>query len=87
VPIKVERLEDHRDVGSSTADLPLLELNEHALFLAVAQSFPVHEDLPAVDTFEMIDAPEEGSLAVPGWPDQPGDLTRFNHEVDATQDL
>ncbi len=66
----VEPLEDHADLGTPPGDLALVQLVEAIAALLVADEHPVDVEAPGVDLLEMVDAPQEGRLAGPGWSEE-----------------
>ena len=60
---QVEALKDHADLGAFAADLPLRELVDLAVALAVADELAVHREPAGVDLLEMVDASQERAFS------------------------
>ncbi len=80
-------MENHADILAGLRGLGIgLRVHAAALeFHSYGLSF--HEDVPAVEGFELVDAPQEGGFAGAGRPDDAGDITLTDRQIDPFQDV
>src|SRR5260370_24894544 len=83
---EVKALKQEADLGTHMGNGRFFVLNHASVHFAIPNQLAVDINAPAIDLFEMVDAPQQRRLAGTAWPNNHHDLSTLHAKINTIPD-